>query len=284
MNKIPSDIAVGSDLELFLYDNEKSKVVPCVGILDGTKDKPFTPEGYAAGFAIQEDNVMVEYNIPPCRTPSAFYKAMKKGRRMVLEELTRRYGTKYSLYTRNHTHSFLMRELQSRQAKTIGCEPDFNAYEGGGKMRVDPPTPDRTRSCGGHIHLGGDFRCPDFVAALFAELWIGVRAGQYTVHTDPRLEWYGQPGIYRPKPYGIEYRSPNNRWAMTGPGMELVGEYALRCARYLTETDAVTLQAKFRKVPWTKVRAFMLGNKSTDSSKKLHHKIVKEAMNAGIPL
>jgi len=256
MNKIPSDIAVGSDLELFLY---------------------------TGGFAIQEDNVMVEYNIPPAKTAGQFTKYMKKGRTMVLAELAERYGSKYGLYTRNHTHTFLPSELKTMQATTIGCEPDFNAYNGG-KMRLDPPAPGERRSCGGHVHIGGDFHCPDFVAALFAELFIAIRAGHTPTHDDPRIEWYGQPGIYRPKPYGIEYRSPTNKWGMTGGGMNLTGDYALRCARFLTENDAITLQAKFRKVKWVQVREYMLANKRTDKAKKMQHDIVMTAMKAGIPL
>lgn len=283
MNKIPSDIAVGSDLELFLYDNERKEIVPCVGILDGTKDAPYTPDGYAPGFAIQEDNVMVEYNIPPATTINDFYTSMRKGRSMVLGELNRRYGTKYSLYLRSHTHKFKARDLQSDQSKTIGCEPDFDAYKGG-NVRLDPPAPGLDRSCGGHIHLGGSFNCPDFVSALFAELFIGVRAGVHAKSKDPRAAWYGKPGIYRPKPYGIEYRSPNNRWATTSGGLELVGDSALRCARFLTETDAVTLQAKFRKLPWVQVREYILSNKRMESSKKLYNTIMKAASKAGIPL
>ncbi|GAG31469.1 unnamed protein product, partial [marine sediment metagenome] len=146
------------------------------------------------------------------------------------------------------------------------------------------PSPGLDRSCGGHVHLGGDFKCPDFVAALFAELFIGFYAGMYAQPGDPRAGWYGKPGIYRPKPYGIEYRSPNNKWGMTTGGMELIGDYALRCARYLTETDSVTLQGTFRKIPWVKVRAWLLGSKRTDASKVLHHQINKEIHKAGVPL
>jgi hypothetical protein len=283
MNKIPSDIAVGSDLELFLFDNELEKIVPCVGILDGTKDKPYRPEGYETGYAIQEDNVMVEYNIPPATNVDAFYKSMRRGRSMVLNELNRRYGSKYSLYMRGHTHTFQARQLQSDQSKTIGCEPDFDAY-GGGRMRIDPPAPGLQRSCGGHVHLGGDFKCPDFVAALFAELFIGVRGGWNALPKDPRAVWYGKPGIYRPKPYGIEYRTPNNSWGRTGAGMESIGDLALRCARFLTETEATVLQTAFRKIEWVRVREYMMGSKRTDAAKKLHHKINVSAVKAGVPL
>lgn len=283
MKKIPSDIAVGSDLEVFLYDNEDKKIVPCVGILQGTKEDPYKPKGMPDGYAIQEDNVMVEYNIPPATSVGQFIKAMRTGRTMVLNELDRRYGTKYSLYTKKHSHKFRARDLVSPQAKLIGCEPDRNAYEGG-STRLNPPAPGLERSCGGHIHLGGDFKCPDFVAALFAELFIGVYGGICAPLTDPRAKWYGKPGIFRSKPYGIEYRTPNNSWGMTGGGMEIAGGQALKCARYLTNTDAVALQQAFRIMPWVKVREYMLSNKRTNESKALRHTILRSADQAGVRL
>lgn len=283
MQKIPSDIAVGSDLEMFLFDNETARVVPCVGILEGTKDKPFQPKGYGKGFAIQEDNVMVEFNIPPQTNVDGFINAISKGRNMVLKELHNRHGSKYSVYTAKHVNRFRGVELTSQQAQTIGCEGDFDAYEGG-KMRVDPPAPGLDRSCGGHVHIGGDFRCPDFVAALFAELFIGVRAQLWIDAKDLRAKWYGKPGIYRPKPYGIEYRTPHNGWVNDSYQMQRVGDGALRCARYLTTTDAVSLQASFRKVPWLMVRDLMREGATTDLGQELWHKVVGEAKRAGVPV
>ena len=283
MIKEPSDIAVGSDLELFLYDNEEKKIVPCVGILEGTKEKPYVPDGYQEGFAIQEDNVMVEYNIPPATSVGMFYKYMRQGKQMVATELNTRYGSKYSLYTKSHAHKFRAADLKSPQAKQIGCEPDRNAYEGG-STRVNPPAPGLQRACGGHVHIGGDFQCPDFVAALFAELFIGAIGGTYSPEGDPRALWYGQPGIYRSKPYGIEYRSPSNKWAMSGDRIETVGNLALRTSRFLTETDAVTLQRAFRSIPWVTLREYMLSNKRTKDSKTAYMTVIKAAQKAGVPL
>lgn len=283
MEKIPSAIGIGTDLEAFLFDNEAQRIVPCVGILDGTKDEPFPIKGYPKGYYVQEDNVMVEFNIPPAENLGQWYKSVRKAKVGVVEELQRRHGTRYSLYTRKHTHKFRGTELQSRQAQTIGCEADYDAYEGG-KMRVNPPAPGLDRSCGGHVHLGGDFKCPDFVAALFAELFIGVRARQTIDPTDPRARWYGQPGIYRPKPYGVEYRTPNNQWAMDGGQLESVGDSALRCARYLTETDAVSLQKTFRKIPWLKVREYMLEPTTSEKSQSLWTQLMMTAKRAGAPV
>jgi hypothetical protein len=283
MMKVPSEIGIGTDLEMFLFDNTEKRIVPCVGILDGTKDKPYRPEGYGKGYAIQEDNVMVEFNIPPAHDVANFCHSVSTARKMVMEELHRRYGRKYSLYKRGHVHTFKAADLASAQAQTIGCEPDQNAYEGGA-IRTNPPKPGLQRGCGGHVHLGGDFHCPDFVAALFAELFIAVRAGICPTQTDPRTKWYGQPGVYRDKPYGIEYRTPNNRWALDSGSVEMVGHYGLACARYLTENDAVQLQRAFREIPWLKVRKYVMSEKGTTPSQRLYRDIIRAAQKTGVPV
>ena len=55
---------IGADPEFFIqkYDGTMQ---PIVGLLGGTKDKPIAVQGARKGFAVQEDNVMAEYNIPP---------------------------------------------------------------------------------------------------------------------------------------------------------------------------------------------------------------------------
>ena len=78
------------------------------------------------------------------------------------------------------------------------------------------------RTCGGHIHLGGDFQCPDFVAALFAELFLGVFGRLPMNFKSVRQRWYGQPGIFRSKPYGIEYRTPDSSWTSDTSYMEYI--------------------------------------------------------------
>ena len=283
MQKIPSPVAIGTDIELFLYDNEKAGIVPCVGILEGTKEKPFQPEGYGKGYAIQEDNVMVEYNIPPVATTPEFMTAVRNGRTMVAKELSKRHGGLYSLDYRTVSHKFKARELQSPQAKLIGCEPDFDAYEGG-SIRTNPPAPGLVRSCGGHIHLGGDFNCPDWVAALFAELFIGMRGRVHNKQSE-RSKWYGKPGIFRPKPYGIEYRTPDNSWATSISGLETISAWGIETARFLTHSDALVIQRAFRSIPWVKVREWMLReDKGTRPAKVQYSEIIRAAKKGGLKI
>lgn len=206
-------ITAGADNELFVWDTKKDKPVPCVGLVDGTKNKPLQV-GKAKGYALQEDNVMLEYNIPPQRTTNGFISALRKGAVLARDHI-KKINPDYEVRVLGET-TFTKAQLRSKQAQTIGCEPDFNAYENGA-IRLNPPDLGNKRSAGGHIHLGGDFNCPPFVVALFCDLeaycW-----GYLNPSTKPR-SWYRQPGLYREKEYGIEYRTLSNEWMLISPDL-----------------------------------------------------------------
>jgi hypothetical protein len=106
-------------------------------------------------------------------------------------------------------------------AKELGCDPDFSAY-----TLLPNPTPDNTRlfrTGAGHVHVGwgSDIPtdnedhieiCANFVKALDATVGMFMTV----IDTDPRRrELYGKAGAFRPKPYGVEYRTPSNLWLTT---------------------------------------------------------------------
>jgi hypothetical protein len=281
VTKIPCEPMIGADVEAFLYSNEKTALVPCVGILPGTKEEPFPLPNLGAGYAVQEDNVMVEFNIPPKKTASQFCRAIKTAKRGVIDMLQEKYPGEYRMIFRSDA-KFLQKELQSPQAKLIGCEPDFNAYEGG-QMRRNPPPVGLYRGAGGHVHLGGDFQCPDFIAALFADLVIGV-AGWTSEMTSKRAEWYGMPGVYRPKPYGIEYRSPDCMWAEESGSMDNVAHLAIGLSNWLTKKDAREIQTSFRAIDWNRVYQFNSHSVKITNRDSVRDQIIIEAQNAGLPV
>src|SRR5699024_1887019 len=70
-----NNITLGADPELFLQKIDKSEVVSAIGLIGGTKDnpKPISEKGHS----IQEDNVLVEFNIPPSFTKEEFVDNIK---------------------------------------------------------------------------------------------------------------------------------------------------------------------------------------------------------------
>ena len=269
---------IGVDVEGFVYNEVEDKYVPCVGLVPGTKDEPHQLPDLPKGFCIQEDNVMVEFNIPPCTTYQKFEDSLVKVREAVDLMLPPRHSVTYRSVLKFHT-----KDLTSDQAQTIGCEPDFDAYQGG-EMRTDFPALDQWRGAGGHIHIGGDFQCPDFVAAMFADVCIGIQNTIVGAKVDRRTVWYGRPGIYRPKPYGIEYRTPSARWMGMGDYYRYIGASTLALSRWLSESDAKVLQGAFRAINWKRVHNYLtFGPIKTDRANERQN-IIEEARRAGAPL
>jgi hypothetical protein len=275
MKKQPCEPQVGADIEVFLFDRDEMEIVPCVGVINGTKDKPFHPAGYLEGYALQEDNVMLEYNIPTVTSGDQMDQAICYAAGMINDQIPAKYGTRII-----PEHVFREDQLTAPQAKVVGCEPDFNAYEGG-LQRVVSHILGTDRGCGGHIHLGGNFNCPDFVAALHADLMLGVRAACGPMANNGRTAWYGQPGIYRPKPYGIEYRTPDNTWTDDFETRWEVGEMAMVLCNYLTQNDAETIRKGFNGITWTRVRDYMNPANRTTA---MYKEILSEATRAGVPV
>ena len=70
-------ITVGTDPELMLREKSTGRIISAAGLIGGTKGKPVQMEGLPEGYGVQEDNVMVEYNIPPCTSGQAFLTALE---------------------------------------------------------------------------------------------------------------------------------------------------------------------------------------------------------------
>ena len=202
-------ITVGSDPEVFVKSS--AGIIPVIGLLGGTKNSPRPVE---LG-AVQEDNVLAEFNITPARTAKEFVNNINH----VMEQLAGLLGN--NKYEIKSWHSFRMRELSKYgpAAHEFGCDPDFNCWTG---TQNPPPNRDRPglRTAAGHIHVGGTKHSPDVVAKIM-DICLGVPSIIYD--TDPiRRIMYGKAGAYRPKPYGMEYRVLSNFWLKTDTMKEWV--------------------------------------------------------------
>lgn len=209
-------IMVGCDPEFGLFDKETNRLVSAHGLLPGTKAKPHVvPRG-----AIQVDGMMVEFNIDPCKTGSEFASNVDHVLSKIKEYLpTTRYD-----YIYNPSIFFdpgYIKELPT-EATELGCSPDYNAWHDGGvNPRPSPPSSvPGMRSCGGHIHISWtkDADVTDLshrwdCCAIVRVLDCYVLPLLERIEPDNfRRELYGKPGAFRPKPYGVEWRTPSNTW------------------------------------------------------------------------
>lgn len=197
---------LGADPEFFAAKEGVHKSL--IGLLGGTKNKPLPVlESFMKGFAIQEDNVTGEFNIPPAHDVEDWIDYIN----IMNAESARRLDKLGLNVSRAASAIFPDDQLEDPRAHVFGCDPDFDAWT----LQLNPPPNlphPNMRSCGGHIHIGiecneetkvGIVRGLDIVVGS----WLGLH--------DPdkeREKIYGKPGAMRFKPYGLEYRRPSNYW------------------------------------------------------------------------
>lgn len=194
---------IGADPELFL--ERGGQIVSAEGMIGGTKEAPFPIS--TLGHAIQEDNVMVEFNIPASEAREEFVDNIN----FVKEYLTTLASTRRCTLNTLASAELDPRYLNTLQAMEFGCQPDFNVYT----RRTNPrPSPSgNLRTCGGHIHVGY-FNPEDEISALIIKA-MDITLGLPSLELDKddrRREMYGKAGAFRFKPYGVEYRTLSNFW------------------------------------------------------------------------
>lgn len=195
---------IGADPELFF--KKESKFISSIGLIGGSKAIP-SPIG--EGCFVQEDNVAVEFNIPACENLNDFQKSIA----YALREINNK-AKQYGLSLAHNTASALFDEdqLDCQAARIFGCDPDYNAWTN----RINPKPKANNinlRSAGGHIHIGlpGMSHKEQRDLIKLMDLFIGVPS--IVLDKDKqRRELYGKAGAFRPKTYGVEYRTPSNFW------------------------------------------------------------------------
>ena len=282
-------VSIGADPEFFKYDSSdyNNPMGPSIGIVPGTKEDPQPLGEEGSGLFAHEDNVCIEIGIPPTNNASVFSQNI-----MAAMELVR---TTYlpagqSLYC-TASWDFAKNQLKSKQAKSFGCEPDFDAYTGG-KVRTVPSDimDGTTRYAGGHVHIGGDFNCPPFIAALFADIFLTlVPLGQGEIPQDSRESmrklYYGKPGVFREKSYGIEYRTPSNYWCSGATRINMMGRRALSLGAFLENTSATELRNIVKQYDWLALQT-CLSIPQSSSSKRISscNELTSAARALGVPV
>lgn len=218
-------ILIGSDPELFVFRGEEP--FSAIGLLGGSKERPReVPFG-----AVQEDNVLAEFNINPAQDEDEFVRnllAVRTTLDLLLPE---------GLYTKvvsSVEYPLDVLETFGAKAMEFGCDPDFDPY-----TLTQNETPNvRTglRTAGGHIHIGYDNpetdRSLDIVQTM--DVLLGIPSVLMDGDTRRRAQ-YGKAGAYRLKPYGVEYRVLSNFWL----GSEDLMRWAYRTAIKAAQAEGV---------------------------------------------
>jgi hypothetical protein len=200
------NLMLGCDPEFFLAD-VNGQLKSAIDKVGGTKAHPM-PLPLGPGFAVQEDNVTVEFNIPPAQAKQEFVDSIKATLSFLSDTLSESYGlTPIKL----SAVSFPSDQLLDPRAQEFGCEPDFNAWT---MMKNPRPSAEdkNLRSCGGHIHIGYDKKLvvPERIIRNM-DLFLGIPSVLMD-NGELRKQLYGKAGAYREKVYGVEYRTLSNYW------------------------------------------------------------------------
>lgn len=261
-------ITLGADPEFFLRDTRTGQVEPAIGLLGGTKDKPVQIPGAPSGFTMQEDNVMVEFNIPPCQDEYSFAENIRVAVRLLDDHVTRVSDGRLERDMRA-SRLFAHTNLTHDQARQFGCSPDFDAYRQGQPFEAVSPLALEEREgawrfAGGHVHVGYngvlDYDIPHFVVAHFMDLFLGSRMVSYEAQQGKRGELYGLPGRFRPTSYGIEYRSLSNLWIHDQSISAEVGMHALQAFQFLQEANEGQVAEVYGQLPWPSIRAALVAH------------------------
>lgn len=225
-------LLLGCDPELVLR-NKHGRFVSAEGVVPGDK---LNPHKVKKG-TVQVDGFAAEIGIVPARTPEEFADNVET----VLDEL-RRFTVGYELvYPLDHVIFDDEEYLRvSDKGRELGCDPDMSAYT----RLPNPspiPNPRGLRTFSGHIHVGWtededvmnvghQMDCFSVVKQL--DLFVGAP----TVAWNPgmvRRSLYGGAGALRVKPYGVEYRTPDNGWLASRDRMLLVAENTIAAMNQL---------------------------------------------------
>lgn len=195
-------VRIGSDPETFLRD-AAGKYISSVGLIGGSKNEPM-PIGN--GCSVQEDNVTVEFNTPPTNNVDEFVNAINYN----LDWISKRASELGLSVVFNPSAEFDKDQLTTSGALTFGCDPDFNAWDFGAANPRPRSRNKALRSAGGHIHIEApELDKLELTKAM--DLFVGVPMLRFD-NDARRRELYGKAGAFRPKSYGIEYRTASNAW------------------------------------------------------------------------
>lgn len=197
---------IGGDPELFCIKD--GAPFPSIGLIGGSKKHPIPCK---CG-ALQEDNVLAEFNIDPASDKETWVNNV----RTVMQELTNILKNHQVSIKAVSSMIFDEQYLFHPAAAVFGCSPDWNAWT---MQKNQPPNPFQAgtlRTASGNIHVGWDLdpeagRRQQVEMVRFMDLFLGVPSVLYDDEAE-RRKLYGKAGACRFKPYGVEWRTGSNFW------------------------------------------------------------------------
>lgn len=269
-------VKVGCDPEIFARSRKTGQFVSVHDLIPGSKAFPHkVPQG-----AIQVDGTAAEFNIDPALDSYSFSSNIST----VLVELQKAVGKDYELVcipTVEYPWDYFQKLPPN--VRELGCDPDFNAWTGQVNERpVRAGNLISTCTGAGHIHLGwcenedpndSDHFDECCIVAKQLDYYLGMESLKWDKDSK-RRGLYGCAGAFRPKSYGIEYRTLSNVWVRSTKLQNWIYGAAVKAVNDLVSGNRV--EDRLGKL----ARKFINGSESwwtkDDAAKSKDHKKIFE--------
>lgn len=208
-------ILIGSDPEFFIENKKKEFInayhLNMVHPVCGDKLNPITtPFG-----AVQIDGMCVEINTKPTSSEIIFGNLIERGKDYIKDKFNCNISKES---VKKFNEGFL--ETQHPGSIELGCDADFDGWNNA-EINDMPDMFLPIRTAGGHIHIGwtNDTRpysnlhldmCCDVARQM--DYVLGLWSLSLDKNGTQRRELYGKAAAFRPKHYGVEYRTLSNFW------------------------------------------------------------------------
>lgn len=179
------------------------KHLSAIGMIGADKWNPLQMWDMPEGYTLQEDNVALEYGIPPASSAEEFVKHIRN----VMEKSVE-YLPKGTLFSKLSCTVFPDDQMDHPMAYIFGCEPDYCAWTKEENKKPKPPHK-FMRSAGGHIHVETQLDPYEVVKSM--DVFLSIPAVLMD-QGEERKQLYGKAGAMRVKKYGVEYRTLSNFW------------------------------------------------------------------------
>lgn len=212
------NVLIGADPEFTLYNGYE--YISAEGMIGGSKRHPISIDN---GCFAQEDNVGVEFNIPPAKTSDEFVESIEYALGILRKQIPAQFEFSWTPCA-----DFNPMFLQTKQASISGCEKDENIY--GLPYKIPRLRRTSKRAFGAHLHFGYDDPNTEWSRAIIAiqDVFVNIPTLKFEDEqaSIERRKLYGKAGSYRIKSYGVEYRSLSSWWLAGSETIKLIYDLA----------------------------------------------------------
>lgn len=255
------NILIGADPEFFLRDIKTKKFISAHGLVPGDKKNPHKLEDGAC----QLDGTAIEFNINPAGSALEFeynvHSVLKQLRAMIPKQY------EFVFEPAIHYDKEYWKTIPE-DYKVLGCDPDFNAYSHGATPQTPPKPVNTMRTGAGHIHIGWTDKAEPTDEIHFWDCRTIIQ-DLNTWYTNINKIWdtdtqrknmYGNGAVFRPKSYGVEFRTPSNAW-LNYPNLwawifDSVKEVFFHSNDRLTLNNYLYIYEYLNETPEKKVKAY----------------------------